>query len=180
MNCSFSLCDFYNIIIGGIITGVVASFLFIPLSRLFSNWGFRCKYSKLQSAKDVFDWTAYSMSSENGRIRDSNPNGSTANINITRGKITVTLKHDDRKWEGQIKMLDFNFGMLTLKYENEHEYGRRDCIIGSYIENAKKYDYLFLMPSNPKIYYLTNEKDNRSIPHYQYGNEILIRERDQN
>lgn len=179
MTCSSVLNDFYDLIIGGVVTGLIASFLFIPLSRLFSNLNFKWKYTTFQSKEGQFDWIAYSMSPENGRVRDQSPNGSKANIRIKNGKINLTIEQPDRRrWKGQVKMLDFDFGILTLKYENEREYLRRDCVFGFYLENNKRYSYIFIMaPANHKIYYLSKDEKGQLIPHYEYGNEILIREK---
>ena len=175
MFCNFDLCEFYNILFGGIIIGIIASFLYIFLDNNLKQIRFTKKYRHLKSHQNKFDWTAYSMSKENGRVRNESPNGAIASVTLEKAKIKISLKHDDRKWIGEVQMLGFGFGILTLKYENEHEYGKRDCVIGSYVEDGKSYDYIFLIPDTNKIFSMKKNGDGL-IPEYDYGNEILIRQ----
>lgn len=174
MICNFDLCEFYNIIFGGIVIGIIASFLFIWLDNFLKNLRFTKKYNYLKSNQGQFDWISYSMSEENNRVRNEFPNGAVANITLKNRKINIILMHDNRKWIGEVQMLDFGFGILTFKYENENEYGKRDCILGSYIEDGISYDYLFLIPSNNKIFSIKKDGD-ILIPEYDYGNEVLVR-----
>ena len=174
MFCKFDLCEFYNILFGGIIVGITASFLYILLDNFINQMRFHKNYKHLKSNQDQFDWVAYSMSKENGRVRNENPNGAIANITLNKRKLKIVLKHDNREWAGEVQMLDFGFGILTLKYSKEHEYGKRDCIMGTYIEDGKIYDYLFLIPNTNKIFFIKKDGDGL-IPEYDYGNEVLIR-----
>jgi hypothetical protein len=176
MFCNFDLCEFYNILFGGIIIGIIASFIFIYLDNFLRKLRFIRKYKHLKSNRNKFDWISYSMSKEDSRVRNDKPNGAVANITLENIKIKIILMHENRKWIGEVQMLDFGFGILTLKYENENEYGKRDCIIGSYIENGETYDYIFLIPNTNKIFSIKKDGD-RLIPEYDYGNEILIKQK---
>ena len=115
------------------------------------------------------------MREDDGRIRQDNPNGSKLSISIKRDRLNLILIHDNRRWNGVFKLESYNFGIVTYKYEREHEYGKRECVIGSYIENGEKYDYLFLIPTNNKIYFIDCEKH---VVKYDYGNELFIRKKD--
>jgi hypothetical protein len=165
MNCHFDLCEFINVVVGGIVTGLVASLLWAWFSELFRNFRYSMKYKYLKSPIGIEDdWICYSMKKENGRIREDKPNGSTVTIPYEKGNnFTIKLKqNDDRIWIGKLKIVDENIGSLHFRYknENEHEYGFKDVFIGEEIENGKKYDVLFLIGKG---------KD--------YGNEIFLREK---
>lgn len=117
------------------------------------------------------------MRPENGRFRQDNPNGSIAKVVVKKKTLQIILEQvDKRKWIGELKMGSFEFGILTFKYEKEHEYGRRECIIGSYSENGKIFDYLFLIPTNNRIYTIQQSNDLLNVK-YNYGDEVLVRER---
>ncbi len=163
MNCFFDPCEFINIIVGGILTGIVASFLFVLILNTINSCRDSRNYKYLQSPNEnEFDWICYSMQYANGRIREENPNGSTANINYKKGNIlNIRIKQkDNRIWKGKITMIDKYVGTLFFRYENEHEYGSKDVYIGEHLENGKKYDSIFLFGK---------DKD--------YGNELLIRDK---
>src|SRR5690606_968476 len=176
MICNFSWCEFLNILFGGLIIGIIASFLFVLITDYIKRWRFNKKYKHLKSAKNVYDWPSYSMKESDNRFRNESPNGAIANISLETSSINIILKHDGRKWKGKVRMLDYELGILTLKYENEHEYSKRDCIIGSYTEDGKMFDYILLIPVLNTIFRIDN-KDNKLIPKYNYGNEILIRDK---
>lgn len=179
MNCIPDWCEFYNIIFGGLIIGIIASFLFIGITDIISICRFIKRYKYLKSfKKDHNDWIAYSMREDNGRMIQDLPNGSTANINIKKKRIYITLvEKEGRKWYGELQMERFGFGILTLKYDGDHEYGKRECIIGSYEENGKMIDYIFMIPTINTIYYIKNIDADKQGVVYNYGNEILTRER---
>ncbi|MFI5185442.1 MAG: hypothetical protein ACHQF0_01835 [Chitinophagales bacterium] len=148
---------------------------FYFFSNQIARYRFHKKYKHLNSQPNDFDWVAYSMKNEDGRIRNDNPNGSIANISVKNTKITIILKHNNRKWTGEVQMIQSNFGTLIFKYENE--FGKRDCAIGFYSEIGKIYDYLFFTPIHNRIYAM-KPTDDGIIPKYEYDDEILIRERD--
>lgn len=177
MNCEFNWCEFYNVFFGGIVTGIIASILFIWLTDWIESYRFFKWYKHLISKQDKFDWIAFSMRHENGRIRQENPNGSIAKVVVKKKTLQIILEQvDKRKWIGELKIESFEFGILTFKYEMEHEYGRRECIIGSYSENGKIFDYLFLIPTNNRIYTIQQSNDLLNVK-YNYGDEVLVRER---
>jgi hypothetical protein len=179
MNCIFDICEFNNIILGGIVIGIITSFLFVWLTQHIQRLRFIRNYSHLQSRpNDAFDWKAYSMKEEDGRIRQENPNGSLVNIQLMKGQIYLNLKQpDSKKWIGELKFDSFGFGMVTFKYETRHEYGKRECVMGHYLENGDTYDYLFLTPVNNKIYYIETIRNQNQRVRYSYGDEIFIRKR---
>ncbi|MBP7399836.1 MAG: hypothetical protein KA954_09645 [Chitinophagales bacterium] len=188
MKCDLNWCEFYNVFLGGIVTGIIASLLFILFNGWIESFRFFKKYRHLQSKQDKLDWTAYSMRPQNGRIRQDTPNGSIAKILIRKETIQITLEQTDkrisdpskyRKWIGEIKMESLEFGILTLKYEDEYEYSRKECFIGSYSENGKIYDYLFLIPTNNKIFNIQKSNDSLNVQS-NYENEMLVRERPSN
>src|SRR5690348_11202503 len=141
----FDLCEFYNIFFEGILTGIIASLIFVGLTELFRILKFRWKYSYLKSRdQNSYDWIAYSMKSDDGRIREDSPNGSMVNIEVKSNKIKITLNHDNRNWIGELEMKSAGYGTIIYKYTDKHEYGCRDCFIGMFLENGKNYDYIFL------------------------------------
>ena len=179
MWCAFSLCEFYNIVLGGIIIGIITSILFTFLTSQIEKRQFLKKYKYLASQKNHFDWLAYSMRKDDGRLREDASNGSTATISVKNKRIQIILEHtgtDKRKWMGELQMISFGFGIISLKYTDKHEYDKRDCIIGSYLENGEKIDYLFLTSTRNKVYVIKKDND-QFIPEYNYDNEILVRER---
>jgi hypothetical protein len=176
MFCQFNQCEFINIILGGILVGIISSFLFVFLTDYFKNRKFNKQYKHLVSDKNNFDWDSYPMLKDDGRIIDINTKQAEATVYLGKGLINITLRHQSRKWHGQVSMSDFGFGTLFFKYENEYEYGKRDCIIGSYTENGVQYDYIFLIPTNNRIYQISNLGNNNFEPVYDYGNEVLIRQ----
>ena len=163
MNCRFDICELINIVFGGIITGLVASFLFVWLSNKFRECIDSRKYRYLASPKGTeCDWICYSMKNENGRIRGDDPNGSTVTISHEKGNIlNIRLKQENgRVWNGKLTMTNKYVGTLSFHYENEHEYGFKDVFIGEESEDGKSYDFLFLLGKG---------KD--------YGNELIRREK---
>lgn len=179
MLCKFDLCELWNMLFGGIVIGIIASFLFVGITQLIAKCKFKKKYKFLESkSTDVFDWIAYSMKSENGRIKEETPNGSSVNIKINQGRIYLHLvQNDKREWHGELLMDSNGFGIVSYKYTDAHEYGKRQCTIGFYQEGGKKIDYLFLSPLNDRIYYINNHGDKSTVV-YNYGDEIFIRARD--
>ena len=177
--CEYDKCEFYNVILGGIVTGIIASLFIMLFTFLIETFCFWIKYRHLKSSNNNFDWLSYSMKEDNGRIKDK-LTGAVASISLSsrRKKIKIKLKHDDREWEGELEMGKFGFGLLSLKYKNEHEYCKRECIIGSYIEDSKTFDYLFFEPIKYKIAILKQEGEGL-VPEYVYGSELLLRPRTQ-
>lgn len=116
------------------------------------------------------------MRDDNGRLMRDESNGSNMNIEVRDERIFLRVKQkDDRISIGELRVNGFDYGLVTFKYENEHEYGKRECVIGNYIENNERFDYLFTIPLNDKIYYIDTSNKNKSKVHYNYGNEIFIR-----
>ena len=177
MLCNFELCEFYNVVLGGLLIGLITSFVFIWLTNSFKHISFNRLYNHLNSSNDQFDWIAYSMKNEDGRVREDQPNGSKVNLKIKKGKIYIRLQHDNREWKGELIMHHNNFGIVTFKYIDKHEYGSRECIIGEFEESGQKFDYIFLIPLNNKLYFLEAQSDGKQRPVYNYNNEILIREK---
>lgn len=177
--CDFDLCELYNMIFGGLVIGVIASFLFVWITRVLAVCRFRKRYKHLSSPSNTeYDWVAYSMSKENGRMKSDIPNGSSLNVSLSQDRIYLKLKQSDsRKWKGELRVETFDYGLVTYKYEDDHEYGKRECIIGNYKENDKVFDYIYLIPTNNKIHYIQNDNDQRGIVEYNYGDEIFIRQR---
>lgn len=125
-----------------------------------------------------FDWTAYSMKKEDGRIRENTPNGSLLNINVKGDKVDLILKQPDQeRWVGELRFEKFGFGTVSLKYENRHEYGRRECVLGSFVEDGVTFDYLFLTHVNNRIYYIERQDEKKQTVTYIYGDELFIRSR---
>ena len=144
--------------------------------KIIQNCNFKKKYKYLQSSTNDFDWVAYSMKKEDGRIREENPNGSKMHIVVKGGKIYLKLRQsDDRLWTGELIIQQDNFGIVGLKYADKHEYGRRECFISKFIENDITFDFLFMTPLNDRIYYIDRQEDNKLKAHYNYDIEILIR-----
>lgn len=117
------------------------------------------------------------MRKEDGRMRQEESNGSKANISLIKNKLYITLTHDNRFWKGELEMFGFGYGIVAYKYTDKHEYGKRDCVIGFYDENGKRFDYIFLTPVNPRIFKIEKKTDILSKVEYNYGDEVLIRER---
>lgn len=163
MNCFSDSGELTNTIVGGIVTGVTAAFLFVYLSNILKNIGDSRKYKYLETPKGIeYDWTCYSMKEKNGRKREDTPNDSNVTINHEKGNIlNIRLKQKKGEiWNGKLTMMDKYFGTLYFRYEDQHEYGAKDVFVGEEMENGKKYDFLFLIGKG---------KD--------YGNELLRRER---
>jgi hypothetical protein len=148
MNCVFSLCEFVNVVVGGIITGIVASVLFLVLSNWLKTRYYSIKYKYLKSPNGIQnDWICYSMKNENGRIREDNPNGSTVTINHKKENIfNVRLQEKDgRIWNGQLTIVNESMGKLFFQYENEHEYGFKNVAFGKESENGLEYEFVFII-----------------------------------
>lgn len=161
----------------GVFSGLIATILFIILQRIVNRITFNKQYKHLASRdKGEFDWIGYSMRPENGRIK-GNRNGATANVSLKENKVFIRLRHNNREWEGELLMERFGFGVVTVKYKDAHEYGKRECVIGSYTENGLTVDYLFLYPVDPQIYYLRQNENGDYLPVYHYGTELLERQR---
>jgi hypothetical protein len=183
----FHVCPYFmkyvfkvlELIIGGIIAGVIASLLFVKFSECYKTIIFNKRYAHLNShSVNDFDWEGYSMAQKNGRIRQDNSNGSFMNINIMNKVIYIKVCHNSRIYNGEIVLSDSNYGVLTFKYEKEHEYGKKDCIIGSYIENNIIYDYFFLIPTTNNILSLKKQEIiDQYIVEYNYSNELFLRKR---
>jgi hypothetical protein len=180
MKCVFDICEFYNMLIGGLVIGIIASFIFVWLTEAIRIYKFNKRYRHLQSKLRIdYDWIAYSMRDDNGRIREDEPNGSVMNLVVRGDRIFIKVKQKgDRISVGELVVSSFDFGVITYKYENEHEYGKRDCIIGSYVENGESYDYIFTIPTNNKVYYVKKESNSdQHVVKYNYGDELFIRKR---
>lgn len=179
MTCTFDLCEFYNLFFGGIVTGIVASFLYILLDKFFKNQNFKRKYKYLESSNDSsFDWLAYSMRKDDGRKREDNPNGTILNIKTTSGKLSLTVNEKDRGiWNGILRMKTPEFGTITYKYETDYEFGYGNCIVGTFNEDGKYFDYIFFVRATNRIYYLGKIDEGKYGVNYNYGDELFLRER---
>lgn len=179
MKCDFDICEFYNVFIGGIITGIITSVLFVYLTNFRNSLRFKKLYGHLQSDTDqTYDWTSYSMKKEDGRIRQESPNGSTLSIRLKSDRLQLLLKQTDTEnWSGELLFTGVDHGVVTYKYKSRHEYGQRNCFIGSFEEEGQIFDYLFLSPINNKIYYIEKIDANKEKAVYNYDDEVYIRKR---
>ncbi len=180
MKCPIDICEFYNMLISGIVLGVVASFLFVVLTDWIRICRFKKRYSHLKSkTESEFDWIAYSMREDDGRKRQDAPNGSKMNLQLDKDRIFIRVRQVDHRTSiGELTIDRFDYGIVTYKYENEHEYGKRECVIGSYEENSKQYDYLYLIPTNNRVYYVhEHTTKGQHLVKYHYGDELFLRKR---
>jgi hypothetical protein len=117
-----------------------------------------------QSDGDSFDYTCYDMQQENGRLPNSQGNGSTMNIIVKdRYHFILTLnQNDDRIWKGELIFQQRDYGILFFRYqgESEFEYGRRECFLKQITKDKTREDIIFIKP-------LTDQK--------VYGNELVKR-----
>gem|GEM_PF-3780029 len=168
-------------IVVSIITGIVAAIVWERMKKHYENEDFRKYLNHLRSPnKDTFDWICYGMRADNGRLAESNSDGSVVNIQHIEGnRLLVRLKQqsDGRIWEGELKMETHNVGKLFAKYVNEHEYRFMNVYIGVEEVEGIKYDYIFTMPTNDNLYYMELKPDNKILPHYNYGREVFRRKK---
>ena len=92
MICEFNWCEFDNVVLGGIVTGIIASLLIFLFTELKERYVFFRKYKHLISKQDLFDWNAFSMLKDDGRKREDTPNGSTASVLVKKKTLQIILK----------------------------------------------------------------------------------------
>jgi hypothetical protein len=177
MNCYFDCCAFINIVFGGLFVGIIASFLFVLLTKRFSRYKFLNSYRYLESKpEDDFDWAAYTMQKNNWRKREDRPNGSRVNIQLKKDTLILKLRQKDgRIWIGELNFQSPNYGVLFFKYVSEHEYGQKQFYIGNYTEGEVRYDYIFISPLNDRIFKIMKINDVCSKAEYHYGSELFLR-----
>jgi len=124
-------------------------------------------YLNFQSeSNNVFDYLCYDMQRANGRIPETNSNGSTMNISVTdRYHFKLILKQNDgRIWEGILNLENANYGTVFFRYtgNGEYEFGRRECYLKqTNAISGNREDSLYFKP-------LTDLKD--------YGDELVKRQ----
>lgn len=168
MPWAFDVIEAFNIFVGGVLT----SFLFIVLTKLYECIIFSNRYKRLKSYGEVKDWESRPMSEENTREINWNKVQGRANIKIRRRKFEIVLEHGERKWKGEISMLTPNYGILIFRYIDEFEFGTRECFIGEISdEKGCIFDFIHLVPKTNKIYGQTQH--GKLL--YDYGDEVLVR-----
>ena len=177
MICQFDPCEFYNLFFGGIITGIVASFLYILIEKAIKHIKFNRQFKHLVSI-DQFDWNAYSMRKDDGRKREENSNGTKLHLKIVKGQIHLEVNEVNRGfWDGILRMESSEFGTITYKYQKDYEFGFGNCVLGSFKENGKTFDYIFFVRTTNRIYELEKTNDLKLGVKYNYGDELFLRER---
>jgi hypothetical protein len=158
-NLQFSCADFLNIVVGGILTGIVSAAFYTILANWISRRSFKKSYGQLRTASaNDRDWECFEMA--DNVFCNRIPINSKARIIVSKQKIGINiLQWDNREWNGVLTILGPNWGKLNFTYINELEVGFKDCFIGYFGENGKYYNYIYLMP---------NEMG--------YGKELLVRE----
>jgi hypothetical protein len=147
--CVFELCEFYNLIIGSIIGGVVGLLLVIYYEKKIERKKRRKleKHFKPLESEDAntFDWTCFKIE---GRDM-STPNGSMAKIKyLGDHKLEIEVKENNGSiWIGHITMTDLVSGSLTFTYQGKYEYGFKKCYLGQEYDQGKgkQFDYLILV-----------------------------------
>ena len=148
--CVFNLCEFYNLIIGSIVGGVVGLLLVIFYEKILVDGRKRKKLEKhfkpLESNdQNTFDWTCFDIE---GREK-AKPNGSMAKIKyLGENTLEIEVKESDESiWVGYITMTDLARGSLTFSYPGKYEYGFKKCYLGQEYDQSegKRFDYLILV-----------------------------------
>jgi hypothetical protein len=180
MNCIWDWCEVINIVFGGLVMGIAASFAYYYLVKWNDHRKFKERYSYLKS-KYANDWIGHSMQSEDGRREDFPPNGDKMTIDIEDEKIILTVQERGRgEWVGVLRMESPEFGTATYKYETMYEFGRADCMVGTVKRLNATFDYIFVVRTTNRLYYL-EEVDSvvperkQFNPHYIYGDELFLR-----
>jgi|SRR5450432_1046349 len=155
----FSSAEFINIIVGGILTGIVSAAFYTIIATFISRRKFEKAYGGLRTvASHDRDWECFEM--KDNIFCNRIPIKSKARIVVFNRKIGINiLQSDNREWNGVLTILGPNWGKLNFTYLNELEVGFKDCFIGYFGENEKVYNYIYLIPYDDG-----------------YGKELLIRE----
>lgn len=145
--CIFDLCEFYNLLIGGLIGAVIGLIMVRWYERRAAKRQAldRKKMFKPLESKDenTFDWICYNIQGREQSVE----NGSTANLRYIEGnKLEIRVKETGGSiWVGQITMLDNTRGSLTFTYPGKYEYGFKECYLGQEKIDDKTFDYWILV-----------------------------------
>jgi hypothetical protein len=161
-----------------LLVGMFTCVLTVLLIDIYEYFKFRNALRDLDSK----DWIGHAVES-NQAVKHKTEKGKEINsfaaIRYLQDNIlSITLTHEtDVKpvtWEGVIEINKqvLNSGILTYKYIRSHEAGARQIII----HRDKEKIYIYLIPFNNTIYYI-KLTDGSILPKYNYGIEVLIKDR---
>ena len=158
-NLQFSCAEFINIVVGGILTGIVSVAFYTIIANWISRYRFEKSYGQLRTVSpEDRDWLCFEM--KDNIFCNRIPIKSKARVVVSNRKIGINiLQSESREWNGVLTILGPNWGKLNYTYLNELEVGFKDCFIGYFGENGKYYNYIYLIPNE-----------------ISYGKELLVRE----
>lgn len=141
MDCVFSLCEFYNVVIGGVIIGLIVSVLFVWLSRKFERHKLRNDFSFLESPGNKFDWQHWNI--KHGAIADE-PEEAYMNLKYREYK-TFSFRwtekgSNDVKGEGFIFWNDLTHGKMSFYAYQVVTYNYRNVFYRKIEHQGKIYD----------------------------------------
>lgn len=160
--CVFNLCEFYNLLIGAVVGGIIGLIMVVIYEKLVNKRKMKEleNFFKPLESKDenTFDWTNYNIEGREKSVE----NGSKANIKYIKGnQLEIRVKEPGGDiWLGQITMTDHARGSLTFTYPGKYEYGFKDCHLGQELDEGRTFDYWILVGDGKA-----------------YSNELIRRER---
>jgi len=128
MECIFDKCEFVSGMLLGIISGVVASFIFAPLYRWCrERFYFRPKFCKLNG-----EYQGFGYKTDNPRELDDKPLSFATIKHLDENLLEISVTHDHLTWIGEITMSSMKYGAIVFQYKNleaKHFFGFKRVIV---------------------------------------------------
>lgn len=128
MECLFDKCELFSGMLLGVISGIVSSLIFIPISRYLREvFYFRPKYRKLSGTFHGFRYKE-----DKPDELEPEPISSATVKHLNENLLEISVSHGSHKWSGEITMSSTRFGSIIWQYENldaKHFFGFKRCIV---------------------------------------------------
>jgi hypothetical protein len=97
-----------------------------------------------------FDYVAYSMKSENGRIPQDDPNGSRAKLTVIDRSTLIleVIEANDSKWTGYMTVKHRSFGEMSWKYTTCYEFGQKVFELETRTKGSQIIDTVFVQSTH--------------------------------
>jgi len=97
-----------------------------------------------------FDYVAYNMKSENGRIPQDDPNGSKARLTVIDRSTLIlqVIEANDATWTGYMAIKHRSFGEMSWRYRTCYEFGQKVFELETRNEGSQIIDTVFVQSAH--------------------------------
>ena len=161
--CNFGKFELVNGLFIGILSSVLATIIVLTIQYLHRKSVFKKKFLILEG-----EYEGYGYSDSYPTKLNTNESQSNASIKyIERNKLKIYVKHDERKWTGDLIMESENFGTIVWKYDSEkadeHNFGFKRCYVWKDNDANKLFLYLIGESQLDGTYNGLLEGDNKEL-----------------